>query len=285
MLRRLIGEDIELVTELQPSIGCILADPGQIYQVVLNLVVNARDAMPRGGRITISTENVTIGDDEARREVETRPGDYVMLAVSDTGHGMSPEVMAQLFEPFFTTKEVGKGTGLGLSTAYGIVKQSGGHISVESELGRGSTFRVYLPRTDGRIDSETDVTIETARGSETVLLVEDEELVRQFARSVLEQAGYKVVEASNGQEALRHIHDPGTQVDLVLTDVVMPEMGGRELGEQLARLRPGLPVLYLSGYAEDSTPIEETISSGAVCLRKPFKAQELAARVREALDR
>ena len=285
MLRRLIGEDIELITNLQPHIGCILADPGQVYQVVLNLVVNARDAMPRGGRIVISTANVTVGEDEARREVEMKPGEYVMLAVSDTGHGMSPEVLAQLFEPFFTTKEVGKGTGLGLSTAYGIVKQSGGHISVETDFGRGSTFRVYLPRMPGLVDRDTIVEIETVRGSETLVLVEDEELVRQYARSVLENAGYKVIEAANGQEALRQIQAPGARVDLVLTDVVMPEMGGRELGEQVARLRPGLPVLYLSGYAEECTPAEEAIPSGSVCLRKPFKAHELAARVREALDK
>ena len=285
MLRRLIGEDIELVTDLRPSIGCILADPGQVYQVVLNLVVNARDAMPRGGRIAVATADVTIGEDEARHEMDTKPGDYVMLAVSDTGHGMSPEILAHLFEPFYTTKEVGKGTGLGLSTAYGIVKQSGGHISVESALGHGSTFRVYLPRAEGRINGESAVDPETVHGSETVLLVEDEEVVRQFARSVLEQAGYKVIEAANGQEALRRMQEPGRQVDAVLTDVVMPEMGGRELGEQVARLKPGVPVLYLTGYAEDSTPRDEAIPSGAVCLRKPFKPHELTARIREALDK
>ncbi len=285
MLRRLIGEDIALVTDLQPFIGCILADPGQVYQVVLNLVVNARDAMTHGGRITISTANVAIGEDQAIHEMGVKAGDYVMLAVSDTGHGMSAETLAHMFEPFFTTKEVGKGTGLGLSTAYGIVRQSGGHITVQSEVGRGSTFRVYLPRAEGRLAGETIARLAAARGSETVLLVEDEELVRQFARSALEQAGYKVIEAANGQEALGRIQDPGTHVDLVLTDVVMPEMGGRELGEQLGRLRPALPVLYLTGYAEETTPREEAPPPGAVCLRKPFRPQELTAKIREALDK
>ncbi len=284
MLRRLIGEDVVLVTSLQPRIGCVLADPGQVYQVVLNLVVNARDAMPRGGQIAISTANVTIGEDEATHQMEMKPGEYVLLAVSDTGHGMSRETLAHMFEPFFTTKEVGKGTGLGLSTAYGIVKQSGGHIAVESEPGRGSTFRVYLPRAEGQTDRETAVETERARGSETVLLVEDDELVRQFARSALEQAGYRVIEAANGQEAVRRLQN-GTHVDLVLTDIVMPEMGGRELGEHVGRLRPGVPVVYLSGYDEEAIPREEAVSSGAVFLRKPFKAHDLAARVRETLDK
>jgi nitrogen-specific signal transduction histidine kinase len=282
MLRRLIGEDVQLVTDLQPRIGCILADPGQVYQVVLNLVVNARDAMPRGGRITISTVNVTIGEDEARHEMEIKPGDYIMLAVCDTGHGMSRETLAHMFEPFFTTKEVGRGTGLGLSTAYGIVKQSGGHISVESELGHGSTFRVYLPRAQGTIEGETAANAAAVHGSETVLLVEDEELVRQFARSALEQAGYKVIEAANGQEALRRIQD-GTHPDLVLTDVVMPEMDGCQLAERVTAQHPRTQVLFMSGYAA-SVLAERGIAGAPPLLQKPFTALGLTSAVRQALD-
>ncbi len=279
MLRPLIGENVALQTDLQSNIGCIMADPGQIYQVVVNLAVNGRDAMPKGGELTISTADVTVEEGAARGEL--KPGAYVMIAVSDSGHGMDHDVLAHLFEPFFTTKEVGKGTGLGLSTAYGIVKQSGGHIEAESEVGRGSTFRVFLPRIDGPPEGETAAQLETAHGIETVLLVEDEELVRDFARSALEQAGYKVLEAANGREALRLIQDHAGKVDLLLTDLVMPEMGGRELAEQAGRHQPGLPVLYVTGYAAET----DSLPAGAACLHKPFRREELAAQVRAALDR
>ncbi|MGH2542269.1 MAG: ATP-binding protein, partial [Ardenticatenaceae bacterium] len=237
MLRRLIGEDIELATLPQPDLGMVEIDPGQMEQVLMNLVVNARDAMPTGGKITIETANVTLDAEYARRTPDVTPGEYVALTVSDTGTGMTEEVKAKIFEPFFTTKEDGKGTGLGLATCYGIAKQNGGHIAAYSELGHGTTFKVYLPRIEGEANASAPVRNdagEMPRGTETVLLVEDEQAVRELGARVLQEQGYAVIEASNGVEALQFVEEhPELQIDLLLTDVVMPQMGGRELSERL----------------------------------------------------
>jgi two-component system cell cycle sensor histidine kinase/response regulator CckA len=286
LLRRLIGEDVDLLTVLEPTLGQIKADPGQIGQVLMNLSVNARDAMPHGGKLTIETTNVYIDEEYARRHVSIDAGWYVMLKVSDTGCGMDADTQKRIFEPFFTTKEVGKGTGLGLSTVYGIVKQSGGSIWVYSEVGVGTTFKIYLPRTDSVFDSlevQSDHD-ESPLGTETVLLVEDEEMVRDMAHEILRMSGYRVLEARHGGEALSVSEQHDGPIHLMLTDVVMPQMSGRELAERLVPLRPGLRVLYMSGYTDDAIVHHGVLDEGMAFIEKPFTPNALARKVREALD-
>jgi two-component system cell cycle sensor histidine kinase/response regulator CckA len=279
ILRRVIGADIDLATALQPGLWPVKADPGQLEQVLLNLAVNARDAMPRGGRLTLHTENVDLAEGDAR--AAAGPGRYVLLTVSDTGIGMTAEVKGRIFEPFFTTKAPGKGTGLGLATVYGIVQQSGGHVEVDSEPNRGSTFRVYLPVTAEAVRAKSDPDSRPApQGAETLLLVEDEESVRALAARVLRDLGYTVLVAANGAEALA-VGEPyeGT-IHLLITDLVLPRLGGRELADRLCAHRPGLRVLFLSGYTPDTAPR----LPGVHFLQKPFSPPELARKVRKALD-
>jgi len=287
MLRRLIGDDIELVTLPANDLGLVKADPGQIEQVLMNLAVNARDAMPKGGKLSIETANVTLDAEYARQHGDASPVRHVMLAVSDTGMGMSEEVQEHIFEPFFTTKEVGKGTGLGLATCYGIVQQSGGHIEVSSEPGRGASFKVYLPVTEETYAAQpkmVDSSI-SPQGKETVLLAEDEPLVRSMVATVLRNQGYMVLEASNGEEALRMVQKHGGEgIELLLTDVVMPQMGGPELAEQLRATHPGIKVLFTSGYVGDSVSEHGNLPTGTEFLAKPYMPDALAVKVREVLD-
>lgn len=286
MLRRLIGEDIQLTAKFDPALRKTKADPGQIEQVLVNLVVNARDAMPTGGHLTIETANFEIDSEYALRHVGVHPGRYVALKVSDTGTGMDEETKARIFEPFFTTKEKGKGTGLGLSTVYGIVKQSGGNIWVYSEPGRGTSFKVYLPQTEDATETYERTTIETAPsgGSETILVVEDEDVVRGLTREILEGAGYKVLEASGGAEALRLCEETDEPIHLLLTDVVMPETSGREVAEQLKLLRPNLSVLFMSGYTDAAIVHHGILDSTVEFIQKPFNPRALVEKVREVLD-
>ena len=286
MLARVIGENIELRTALQTDLGNVEADPGQVEQVIMNLAVNARDAMPAGGKLTIETSNAYLDETYTRHHVGSIPGPYVMLAVSDTGVGMDEETQSHIFEPFFTTKALHKGTGLGLSTVYGIVKQSGGNIWVYSEVDRGTTFKVYLPRTDKGADEykHTDLEANLLRGNETVLLVEDAEMLRQLAREVLETNGYKVLEATSGREALRLCGQNDFPIHLLLTDVVMPEMSGRELANQLAPLHPQMRVLYMSGYTDDTIVHHGVLEEGINFMQKPFTPDQLVTRVREVLN-
>jgi signal transduction histidine kinase/CheY-like chemotaxis protein len=287
MLSRLIGEHIKLTVVLASNLAPIKADPGQLEQVLLNLVVNARDAMPQGGELTIETTNVTLDHHYARRHAEVAPGEYVLLAVSDTGIGMSEEVKAHMFEPFFTTKEVGKGTGLGLATCFGIVKQSGGHIRAYSELGEGTTFKIYLPQTGGVAQPlvKPEPLDALAQGTETILLAEDEATVRSLAGRALRQQGYTVLEAANGLEALSLAQNQREkEIHLLVTDMVMPQLGGAELANQLKNARPGLKVLYMSGYT-DSTIIRYGLpQAGIAFLQKPFSTQRLVRKVRDMLD-
>ncbi|MBI1882080.1 MAG: PAS domain S-box protein, partial [Chloroflexi bacterium] len=287
MLQRLIGENIEVTTLLVPGLAPIKADPNQLEQVLINLAVNARDAMPSGGKLTIETANVTLDLAYARQHAEVTPGEYVMLTVSDTGVGMTEAIKARIFEPFFTTKEQGKGTGLGLATCFGIVKQSGGSIEVYSELGRGTTFKVYLPCIEEAISCSTKP-VEADKlpyGTETILLVEDGVSVRTLAANVLREQGYTVLEAANGEEALYLIQgQPETELHLVLTDVVMPQMGGRELADQLKTVRPDIKVLFTSGYPDDAIVHHGVLEPGIAFLEKPFTLAALARKVREVLD-
>ncbi|HKA61157.1 MAG TPA: ATP-binding protein [Methylomirabilota bacterium] len=286
MLGRLIGEDIALVTSPSREPGQVKADRGQIEQVVMNLTVNARDAMPKGGRLIIETQNVNLDAEYVRRHVGARPGPHVMLAVSDSGVGIPREIQRHIFEPFFTTKEPGKGTGLGLATVYGIVKQSGGYIECDSAPGRGTTFRIYLPRVDGPAPGgeRAGRPVDAAGGTETILLVEDEEGVRELARDILRATGYTVIEARNGAEALLLSERHQGPLDLLLTDVVMPRMSGRELAERLTPLRPDLSVLYMSGYTDDAVIRHGVLGAGTAFLQKPFTPAILVDRVRETLD-
>jgi CheY-like chemotaxis protein len=288
MLRRMIGEDIELRVSLQPDLGNIKADPVQLEQVIMNLVVNARDAMPKGGKLTIETSNVYLDEAYATEHTSVERGNYVMLAISDTGCGMNKETRQQIFEPFFTTKAQGKGTGLGLSTVYGIVKQSGGNIWVYSEEGRGTTFKIYFPQVLEEAEAYRRVArkIEAPRGSETILLVEDADWVRTLARQVLERSGYRVVEAESAAEAIRLIETNrnGTKIDLVLTDVIMPGMSGNDMSKQLLATRPDLPVLYMSGYTDDTIVQHGVLEPGINFIQKPFSPDALALKVREVLD-
>jgi len=286
MLRRLIGEHVQLTAKFDPALRKIKADPGQIEQVLVNLVVNARDAMPQGGILTIETSNFEVDHEYASRHVAVGPASYVMLAVSDTGIGMADETKARIFEPFFTTKEKGKGTGLGLSTVYGIVKQSGGNIWVYSEPGRGTTFKVYLPQLEAGTEQTEKPAVESATptGSETILLVEDEDVVRGLARKVLEHAGYNVLDASGGEEAFRLCQKHTEPIHLLLTDVVMPEMSGREIAERLKTLRPTTRVLFMSGYTDEAIVHHGVLDSNVEFIQKPFTPTRLARRVREVLD-
>ena len=285
MMRRLIGEDVVLSVSASEDDGTVVADPGQIEQVLLNLAVNARDAMPGGGQLSIESSNVTVGEGAARDMPGLSPGEYVLLSVSDTGHGMPPEVVPHIFEPFFTTKEKGKGTGLGLATVYGIVKQSGGGIYVDTAVGRGATFRIYLPRVADAPDEASIVMTEAGmpRGSETILLVEDQDDVRNIVGRLLEDLGYRVVPVSDPREAIDRMRDAGS-VALVLTDVVMPHMDGRTLSLKLREARPGLKVLLMTGYTPDETLRSGSASMEIALLQKPFRPEQLARKVREVLD-
>jgi two-component system, cell cycle sensor histidine kinase and response regulator CckA len=285
MLSRLLGEGISL-TVLEPDLlGRVLVDPTQVEQVVMNLAVNARDAMPDGGRLTIGASNVSVEEELPGKPANVPPGRYVMLAVTDTGEGMTEEVRERIFEPFFTTKESGKGTGLGLATVFGIVQQSGGFVNVYSELGRGTTFKVYLPRTDRVAESMSDAPgASVSGGSETILLVEDEEQVRTVACTILRRHGYNVIEAANGGEALMLANDFPSTIALLLTDVVMPRIGGRRLAEELATQRPAMKVLFASGYTDDAILQHGVLESGVPFIQKPFTPQALLRKVREVLD-
>jgi PAS domain S-box-containing protein len=286
MLRRLIGEDVELATGLAPDIGQVMADRSQVEQIILNLVLNARDAMPRGGRLTLETRRSVLDSGYAATHLEASPGPHVMLAVSDTGIGMTPEVQARIFEPFFTTKEVGKGTGLGLSVVYGIVKQSGGSISVYSEPGMGTTFRIYFPEIAQAQEAPEAAPKpqESYAGTGTLLLVEDDETVRQFSRRILESLGYFVLEAANGLQALEVLKTHGRSVRMVITDVVMPGMGGIALSERIRAASPSLPILFVSGYSETSVAHNGIGFHGGNFLQKPFNPHDLAKKIHEILN-
>jgi PAS domain S-box-containing protein len=286
MLHRLIGEDVVIALELESALGSVRADPGQIEQVIVNLAVNARDAMPEGGKLTIETINVDVDASYASTHVDVRPGPYVRLAVADTGCGMDEATRAQIFEPFFTTKEQGKGTGLGLSTVYGIVKQSDGWLDVESAPGTGTTFAIYLPRLDQKGEGEPRdlATAAATTGTETILLVEDEAMVRTLASATLRRSGYTVLEAGDGVEALELCAQFTGRIDLLVTDVVMPRMSGRQTAIEVLAVRPGLKVLYVSGYTEDSIVHHGVLDESIAFLEKPFTPAALAARVREILD-
>jgi PAS domain S-box-containing protein len=287
MLRRLIGEDIELVFKPDPALHAVLADRGQIEQVLLNLAVNARDAMPDGGTVTVETANVQLDAAYARQHNPIQAGHYVMLAFSDTGHGMDAVTMSHIFEPFFTTKETGKGTGLGLATVYGIVKQSEGFIWVYSEPGVGATFKIYLPPTGMAIPvmaAEETLAPESVHGRETILVVEDEAPLRELAADFLRGCGYHVLEAGNGADALDLVLNLSGHLDLLVTDVVMPGMSGRALAERLAERATGTKVLYLSGYTDEAIHRHGVLEPGVALLQKPFRLADLARRAREILD-
>lgn len=285
MLRRVIGEDIHLTTVLHPQLGNVKADPGQLEQVLLNLAVNARDAMPQGGKLTIETNNVVLGEEYIRSHADVRPGRYVMLAVTDTGIGMTAEVKRHLFEPFFTTKGPGKGTGLGLAVVHGIVKQSDGSIEVYSEPGVGTSFKIYLPIVEQAAPTGKSWhgLGPAPRGTETLLLVEDEDGVRALSRYTLQQCGYTLLEASHGEEAIRVATNYREKIHLLVTDVVMPGMGGRILAERLLSLHPEMKVLYLSGYTDDAVVRHGILHEEVNFLQKPFSPNALAHKVRDVI--
>lgn len=285
MLRRLIGEDINLLTVLEPELGRVKADPGQVEQVIMNLAVNARDAMPGGGKLIIETKNVFLSEEYASRHASVTSGQYIRLTVSDTGHGMDKETQERIFEPFFTTKDLGKGTGLGLSTVYGIVKQSGGDIWVYSEQGIGTTFKVYLPLSeDAAVEDKVNIKEPESRGTETVLLAEDEGMVRRVAREVLEMQGYRVLEARDVQEALAISATHDGLIHILLTDVVMPGMSGREIAAQILLSRSQMKVLYMSGYTDDAIVQHGVLDEGTSFIEKPFTSDALLCKLREVLD-
>ena len=286
MLRRLLGEDMDLVTVLEPDLGSVMADAGQIEQAIVNLVLNARDAMPQGGKLTIETANLDLDAEYARHHLEVQPGPYVMVAVSDTGMGMDEETKSHIFEPFFTTKEQGKGTGLGLSTVYGVVKQSAGFISVCSEPEKGAAFKIYLPRTDNSPEpaASPSIRITERRGSETILLVEDEEMVRHIGRRMLQRSGYNVLEASDGPTALSLSQEHKGPIHLLLSDVLMPGMSGPELADRLILQRPDIRICFTSGHTEDAIVHHGFLNSKVAFLQKPFRYDSLAVKVREVLD-
>ncbi len=288
MLTRVIGEDIDLVMVPAAVLGSVRADAGQIDQVIMNLAVNARDAMPTGGKLTIETSNVSLDEEYARFHAPLRPGDYVMLSISDTGQGMDSETQSHIFEPFFTTKGT-KGTGLGLSTVYGIVKQSGGYIWVSSEAGKGTTFKIYLPRVAERAETFAQVVtseeaVPTEPGTETILLAEDEANLRYLARQFLEKQGYKVIEAADGAAAMQIAVAHEGVIHLLLTDVIMPGMNGRELAQRISEIRPQTKILYMSGYTENVIGHDGTLDAGVSLLQKPFTLRDLKSKVREVLD-
>lgn len=286
MLPRLIGEDIQLVTLTNATQVQVKADRSQIEQVILNLTINARDAMPQGGKLTIETANIALDEAYASRHAGVQPGHYVMLAVSDTGCGIDSETQSHIFEPFFTTKEKGKGTGLGLATVYGVVKQSGGNIWVYSEPGQGTTFKIYLPLV-GQVVEEAEVrqaVSEFHQGSGIVLLVEDEEAVRELVRDRLQRIGYTVLEAKDGADAIRISQRHEGPIHLMVTDVVMPGMSGRELAHRLASQRPKMKVLYMSGYTDNAIVHHGVLDPGTGFIQKPFGADDLAHKLRDVLD-
>jgi PAS domain S-box-containing protein len=287
MLSRVIGEDIELVKFLDPDLNNTKADIGQIEQIIANLAVNSRDAMPDGGKITIETKNIYLDQDYANSHVDVCPGNHVMLAVSDTGTGIDAETRAHIFEPFFTTKEKGKGTGLGLSTVYGIVKQSGGNIWVYSEPGGGTTFKIYLPRVEEapeEISAPKQVPAKSYRGSETILLVEDEEIVRKVAKRILSGKGYKILEAGNGEDAIKLSEKYKEPLHLIITDVIMPGISGKEMANRLLASRPGVKVLFISGYTDNAIVHHGVLEKGTNFIQKPFTEESLTAKVRKVLD-
>ncbi|MBW4484957.1 MAG: response regulator [Tildeniella torsiva UHER 1998/13D] len=286
MLRRLIGEDVSLVTSLSPTLGQIKADPGQIEQVLMNLAVNARDAMPQGGTLTLATETVALDEAYCRTVADLAPGDYVRLTMQDTGCGMDAATQANMFEPFFTTKAVGKGTGLGLATVHGIVKQSGGHIAVETAVNQGTTFQIYLPLVAESVpEVRSPVRSRTLpQGNETVLVVEDEDAVRALEVTILQRCGYRVLEAANGKDTLLLVEQESGPIHLLVSDVIMPHMGGRDLAEQIALKRPDCKVLFLSGYTDDAVIHHGVSEAGVAFLQKPFTPAALAQKVRQVLD-
>ncbi len=286
MLRRLIGEDIDIQVHPERDLGNVMADPGQLEQVIMNLAINARDAMPEGGKLTIETNNVELDENYATGHLSVEPGQYIRLSVADTGMGMSPETRSHIFEPFFTTKEVGKGTGLGLSMVYGIVKQSGGNIWVYSEPGQGTTFKIHLPRVDAAVASRKPLRpTSPATKNELILLVEDESSVRMAAERILQSAGYRVIVAGSSREALLECQRHAGQIELLVTDVVMPELGGRELAERLRQSNPELKVLFTSGYTDAAIVRHGVLDAGTHFLGKPFTVADLTRKVREVLDK
>jgi nitrogen-specific signal transduction histidine kinase/ActR/RegA family two-component response regulator len=286
LLRRLIHEDVELVTVCAPNLEIVRADQGQVEQILMNLAVNARDAMPRGGTLTIETKNRELDERYAREHVTLRAGSYVLLEVRDTGEGMNEETKSRMFEPFFTTKEQGKGTGLGLSTVYGIVQQSGGHIEVQSEVGRGTTFQIYLPAVAELAEpvSKRRTGAPVAHGTETILLVEDEALVRNLAREILTALGYRVLTATDGFEALRVQAQEQLPIHLLITDVLMPHMNGPQLAKRLQQVLPDIGILFLSGYTADAA-VRQGLRAETAFLQKPFSPDALARKTRDVLDR
>ncbi|HYJ47299.1 MAG TPA: response regulator, partial [Pyrinomonadaceae bacterium] len=286
MLRRVIGEDIQLMISLDPQAGRVKVDSGQLGQVLMNLAVNARDAMPRGGILTIETSRVDSDEESLSRHLPAKPGPYARLTVTDTGTGMTPEVQKRIFEPFFTTKGISKGTGLGLSTAYGIIKQSEGHLLVSSQLGQGTTFKIFLPCVTESVKPEAgeDKHPDMPEGTERILLVEDEEMLRDITREILENLGYTVLVAADGAEALTLCEKQSCQFDLIITDVVMPRISGRELVDELRKVWPKQRVLYMSGYTDDAILRHGVLKEGANFIQKPYTPAALAQKLRESLD-
>ncbi len=285
-MQRIIGEDIEFKVFVENSVGSVKADPGQIEQVLLNLAANARDAMPRGGRLTIRASNVELDESDKKKHDPVVPGRYVMLAIEDSGCGMDLQTQARIFDPFFTTKELGKGTALGLATVYGIVKQTGGYIWVYSEIGQGTVFRVYLPRTDKAAQSaEREQTeLQELQGSETILVAEDSESLREMAQEYLESMGYNVIAAASGEKALQWAKEFDGPIHLLLTDVVMPEMSGPELANQLASLRPGMKIIFTSGYTDDAIARQGILDPEVAFIQKPYRPRALAKKIRQVLN-
>jgi len=287
ILRRVIGEDIELIVTPGKDVSLLKGDAGQIEQVLLNLAVNAKDAMPKGGKLTIETKNTQLDEEYAKGHLEVKPGDYVLISVTDSGVGMSEEVKKHLFEPFFTTKEIGKGTGLGLSVVYGIIKQHQGHISVYSELGKGTTFHIYFPRLEEEGKGTTSPKSKPAplpKGKKTILIVEDDSSVRKFASKTLEKLGYRVLEVSKPEETIKVLKEnEDLKVDLLLTDIVMPKMSGKELAEKIRNLYPDLRVIFMSGYTKNHPEFQNLLGKDFDFLEKPFTVETLARKIKEAL--
>jgi CheY-like chemotaxis protein len=286
LLRPVIGEDVRVVQRLDPKIGSVKADPAQLEQVILNLALNARDAMPRGGTLSLETSNIQVDAAFARQHRGLIPGAYVRLQVADTGHGIAPDVMPRIFEPFFTTKELGKGSGLGLSTAYGVVKQSGGCVTVSSEPGKGAAFGIYLPRATELPDrrAPAPAAVGSSVGTETILLVEDEEVVRDLVCEILRESGYVVLSAPSGADAMKLTTNQTKPIDLLITDVVMPEMSGPELANALRRARGEMRVLYMSGYTDDAILVRQGLPENCAFIRKPYTPLQFLQKVRETLD-
>jgi two-component system, cell cycle sensor histidine kinase and response regulator CckA len=287
MLRRVIGEDVDLITVLEPNLWRVQVDPNQVQQVILNLAVNARDAMPEGGTLTIETSNVNVEEAYAHDHPGTAPGPHVMLTITDTGTGMDEETKEHMFEPFFTTKELGKGTGLGLSTVYGITRQSGGNIWAESEPGRGACFTIVLPAVEGtEVEAELALSQgDSAQGKETILVVEDQETVLRLVREILEQQGYRVLHALRPSDAISICNEYDGPIDLMISDVIMPQMNGRQLADYVAPTRPNMRVLFMSGYTDNAMVEDGLLGPGAAFIQKPFQMWSLTGKVREVLGK